>query len=183
MPSCNARKIEKAADNRKVFKAFLTDLSKAFDCLPHELTTVKINADGLSFHSSKLINNYLWHRKQKVKKKIFLQFMGCNTFWSVSRFWLSLKRGFGGYRHGIGGLGGVGGSDGPRRIWQIWRIQWIRWIQWIGRTRRIQRIFFLFLSSLCIVDLNYYIFFLLKASGYIMIVNTLSFRIIGGGGG
>ena len=69
MPSCNARKIEKAADNRKVFKAFLTDLSKVFDCLPHELTTVKINADGLSFHSSKLINNYLWHRKQKVKKK------------------------------------------------------------------------------------------------------------------
>ena len=52
-------KQKKAADNRKVFKAFLTDLSKAFDCLPHELITVKINADGLSFHSSKLINSYL----------------------------------------------------------------------------------------------------------------------------
>ena len=80
MPSCNARKIEKAADNRKVFKAFLTDLSKAFDCLPHELITVKINADGLSFHSSKLISNYLWHRKQKVKKKIILTVHGMQYF-------------------------------------------------------------------------------------------------------
>ena len=143
----------------------MTDLSKAFDCLPHELITVKINADGLSFHSSKLISNYLWHRKQKVKKKLFLQFMGCNTFWSVSRFW---KRGFGGYRHGIGGLGGVGGSGGPRCIWQTWRI---RWIQWIGRTWRIQGGFFLFIFF--IYSWLELLHFSIKMSIYIMMVNSV----------
>ena len=34
-------------DNKKVFGALLTDLSKAFDCLSHDLLIAKLNASGL----------------------------------------------------------------------------------------------------------------------------------------
>ena len=37
-------KWNKAVDNKKVFGALLTDFSKAFDCLSHELITAKLNA-------------------------------------------------------------------------------------------------------------------------------------------
>ena len=37
-----------SVDKRKVFDVLLTDLSKAFDCLSHELTIVKLHAYGFS---------------------------------------------------------------------------------------------------------------------------------------
>ena len=43
------------------------DLSKAFDCLPHDLLLLKLEADGLSSSSLKLIKNYLSNRKQCVR--------------------------------------------------------------------------------------------------------------------
>ena len=49
------------------FDAFLTDLSKAFDLLSHELMVAKLHAYGFDFASIKLILNYLSFRKQKVK--------------------------------------------------------------------------------------------------------------------
>ena len=60
-------KWEKAVDNHKVFGAVLTDLSKAFDCICHNLLIAKLNAYGLSLSALKLITDYLQNRKQRTK--------------------------------------------------------------------------------------------------------------------
>ena len=54
-------------DKGKVFGALLTDLSKALDCLPHELIIAKLNAYGFNLPALKLMNSYLLHRKQRTK--------------------------------------------------------------------------------------------------------------------
>ena len=51
----------------KEYGAFITDLSRAFGCLPHNLLVAKLHAFGFSIESLKLINSYLTERKQKVK--------------------------------------------------------------------------------------------------------------------
>ena len=43
------------------------DLSKAYDCLPHDLLIVKLDAYGVGIDSLTLIYSYLTDRKQKVK--------------------------------------------------------------------------------------------------------------------
>ena len=57
-------------DQGKFFGALLTDLSKAFDCLDHELLTAKLNAYGFSLPALRLINDYLSNRKQRAKIEI-----------------------------------------------------------------------------------------------------------------
>jgi len=54
-------------DNNEIGCAVLTDLSKAFDCLPHNLLIAKFNAYGLDKSACKLIANYFMDRKQCVK--------------------------------------------------------------------------------------------------------------------
>ena len=57
--------------------AILMDLSKAFDCLPHDLLCEKLVAYGLDQNSVKLIQNYLSSRKQYVNNwKLQKQFYG-----------------------------------------------------------------------------------------------------------
>ena len=60
-------KWKKAVDNNKIFGAVLTDLSKAFDCICHDLLIAKLNAYGLSLPALKLIKDYLQNRKQRTK--------------------------------------------------------------------------------------------------------------------
>ena len=56
-----------AIDNGCVFAALLTDLSKAFDCILHDLIIAKLADDGFDTNTLKLIHNYLSNRKQRVK--------------------------------------------------------------------------------------------------------------------
>ena len=59
--------MEKTVDNNKAFSALLTDLSKAFDCICHDLLVAKLHAYGLSLPALKMIQNYLLNRKQRTK--------------------------------------------------------------------------------------------------------------------
>ena len=73
------------ADNGGVFGAILTDLSKAFDCLPHDLIIAKLNADKFELTSLKFMHNYLYNRKQRVKvKKSFSIWEECKS-WCTTR--------------------------------------------------------------------------------------------------
>ena len=56
-----------ALDRNEHVAAILMDLSKAFDCLPHDLTVQKLEAYGLSENACSLVSNYLSNRKQTVK--------------------------------------------------------------------------------------------------------------------
>ena len=67
---CLLKLLEKwksAVDKGKIFGALLTDLSKVFDCLNHELLIAKLNAYGFTLPALKLIHNYLSNRKQRVR--------------------------------------------------------------------------------------------------------------------
>ena len=57
-------KWERAIDN---FGVLLTDLSKAFDCISHDLLIAKLDAYGLSLSALKLVHSYLQNRKQRTK--------------------------------------------------------------------------------------------------------------------
>ena len=53
---------KKHIDNKESFGALLTDLSKAFDCVNHELLTAKLHAYWLDNSSLRLIYSYLNNR-------------------------------------------------------------------------------------------------------------------------
>ena len=61
------RKMESFSRQSKVFGALLTDLSKAFDCLNHELLFAKLNAYGFTLSALKLVHDYLSDRKQRTR--------------------------------------------------------------------------------------------------------------------
>ena len=60
-------KWKQSVNGGKIFGALLTDLSKAFDGLDHELFVAKLNAYGFSKPALKLINDYLSNRRQRAR--------------------------------------------------------------------------------------------------------------------
>ena len=59
--------IRKNLDKGRFSGMLLTDLSKAFDCLVHDLLIAKLNAYGFGYNALSLINNYFSNRKQRTK--------------------------------------------------------------------------------------------------------------------
>ena len=49
----------------------LTDLSRAFDCLCHDLLIVELHAYSLNIYSLNLLQDYLSDRKQRTKVDFF----------------------------------------------------------------------------------------------------------------
>ena len=60
-------KWRKGLDCSKKCGVLLTDLSKAFDCLVHDLLIAKLHAYGFDYLALKLIYSYLTGRKQRVR--------------------------------------------------------------------------------------------------------------------
>ena len=58
---------KKALDEKKNAGAILTDLSKAFDCLSHDLLTAKLRAYGFDHDALIFIYSYLKERRQRTK--------------------------------------------------------------------------------------------------------------------
>ena len=58
---------KKAMDKGQLAGALLTDLSKAFDCINHELLIAKLEAYGFDHESLTYIYSYLSDRKQRTK--------------------------------------------------------------------------------------------------------------------
>ena len=49
------KKWKRVIDNGEAFGVLLTDLSKVFNCLDHELLVAKLNANGFSLMALKLV--------------------------------------------------------------------------------------------------------------------------------
>ena len=79
-----------AVNNKKIFGALLTDLSKAFDCLLNELFLAKFHAYGFSIPPLKLVYSYLKNRKQRLiflsqcVNELIYSLFNCLCYFSLS---------------------------------------------------------------------------------------------------
>ena len=76
-------KWKSAVNKRKSFGALITDLSKTFDCLPHELLTAKLHSYGFNLNALRLIHSYLSLTGGKRSKSIKCTAHG-KKFYSVN---------------------------------------------------------------------------------------------------
>ena len=58
---------KKSLDNKSSVGTVVMDLSKAFNCIPHDLLLAKLHAYGLSEDAVTFVYSYLKRRKQGVK--------------------------------------------------------------------------------------------------------------------
>ena len=65
--SAMLEKWKSVVDNKRNFGALLIDLSKASDCLPHDLLLAKLNTYGFSLPALRLVQSYLSYRKQRTQ--------------------------------------------------------------------------------------------------------------------
>ena len=63
--------MKEARGNNKVCAAFFIELSKAFDCLLHDLLIAKLHAFGFDLKSLRVIHAYLDDRIQVTKVGYF----------------------------------------------------------------------------------------------------------------
>ena len=59
--------LRKALDKGYITGVLLTDLSRAFDCISHELLIAKLYVYGFSKGALNLINNFFSCRRQRTK--------------------------------------------------------------------------------------------------------------------
>ena len=72
----------KALDKKDIVAALTTDLSKAFDCLNHELLVAKMEAYGFGHDSLRLVLSYLTNGKQRTMVNYSFKLQ---TFYQESR--------------------------------------------------------------------------------------------------
>ena len=60
-------KWKRAVERGQMFGTLLTDPSKEFECLDHELLITKLNTYGFRLPALKLVHDYLLNRKQRTK--------------------------------------------------------------------------------------------------------------------
>ena len=62
------RRMEESLDHKNIIGAVPMDLSKVFECIPHDLLVAKLHAHGLSMDAITFIYSYMKRRKQGVKR-------------------------------------------------------------------------------------------------------------------
>ena len=68
-------------DKWKSFAALMTDLSKAFDCISHELIITKVHAYGFDQQAFELVKRYLSERKQRTRLGVYYSSWKGFFFW------------------------------------------------------------------------------------------------------
>ena len=58
---------QKYLDKGEILGTLLMDLSKAYDCISHDLLIAKLEAYGFSFNSLNFVHSFLHGRKHRVK--------------------------------------------------------------------------------------------------------------------
>ena len=61
------KKARKSLNKGGIFCALLTDLTKVFNCMTHDLLTAKLHALNFDMNALKLTHDYMTGRKQRVK--------------------------------------------------------------------------------------------------------------------
>ena len=75
--SMSSERLQETIDNGDIAGASLENLSKAYDCLNHDLLIVKLGAYGFSRSALQFIHCYLTDRKQRVKVNSLFSTMEC----------------------------------------------------------------------------------------------------------